>query len=114
MIRTLKIGVLLTVLVTAALGAGFGTGAVLPAASFGLLATVIQVGAGRAMRGASALSFAEFLKRYGIGMGLRVTGVAVLLVAIVARPELFLPLPTALGFLGVLIPLLFFEARLAQ
>lgn len=114
MIRTLRIGALLTLVATAVLGAGFGTGAVLPAAGFGLLATLIQVGAGRAMHGVAALSFAEFLKRYGIGMGLRVTGVAALLVAIVARPEAFPPLPTALGFLGVLIPLLFLEARLAR
>lgn len=112
--RTLRIGVLLTLVVTAALGGGFGARAVLPAGGFGLLATLLQMGAGRAMQGAAALSFAEFLKRYGIGMGLRVTGVVVLLVAIVALPEVFLPLPTALGFLGVLIPLLFLEARLAR
>jgi hypothetical protein len=112
--RVLRAGALLTLVVTAALGAGFGMGAVWPAAGFGLLATLIQIAAGRAMQGAVNLSFAEFLKRYGIGMGLRVTGVVILLVAIVARPEVFLPLPTALGFLGVLIPLLFLEARLAR
>jgi hypothetical protein len=44
-------------------------------------------------------------------MGLRLGGVVLLMVAVVVRRDLFDPLPTALGFLGVLIPLLFFEAR---
>jgi len=112
--RTIATGLGLTVLVAGAIRVGFGPAALLPAVLFGLLATAIQAGAGRAMRGAAQLGYAEFLKRYGIGMGLRLGGVVVLMVAIVARRELFDPLPTALGFLGVLIPLLFLEARLAR
>jgi len=104
----------LTVGLAVALRVSFGPTALVPVLIFGALATAIQVGAGRAMRGAARLSHVEFLKRYGIGMGLRLGGVLVLMVAIVAWPELFVPLPTALGFLGVLIPLLFLEARLAR
>jgi len=112
--RTLGLGLVLTLGMAATLRVGFGPGALLPALAFGLLASLIQAGAGLAMRGAAQLPYSGFLKRYGIGMGLRLAGVALLMVAIVARRDLFLPLPTALGFLGVLIPLLFLEARLAR
>jgi hypothetical protein len=37
-----------------------------------------------------------------------------LLVAILLDRERFPPLPSAVGFLGVLIPLLFLEVRLAR
>jgi hypothetical protein len=111
LIRTAGTGLLLVAVVAGAVRIGFGPAALLPAILFGLLGLVIQVGAGRAMRGATRLSYAEFLKRYGIGMGLRLGGVVLLMVAVVVRRDLFDPLPTALGFLGVLIPLLFFEAR---
>jgi hypothetical protein len=47
-------------------------------------------------------------------MGLRVAGIALMAAAIVAAPALFPALPTALGFLGVLVPLLFMEMRLAR
>jgi hypothetical protein len=114
MIRTAATGLLLLLVVAGAIRIGFGPAALLPAVLFGLLGLVIQIGAGRAMRGATRLSYAEFLKRYGIGMGLRLGGVVLLMVAIVVRRDLFDPLPTALGFLGVLIPLLFLEARLAR
>jgi hypothetical protein len=47
-------------------------------------------------------------------MGLRVGGVVVFLVAVLVDRELFPPVPTALGFLGVLIPLLFAELRFVK
>lgn len=109
--RTIVAGLVLLAAAASLLRWRFGAEALLPAVVFGGLAIAIQVGAGRAMRGATLLPHAEFLKRYGIGMGLRLGGVVILLVAIVLRRDLFPPLPTALGFLGVLIPLLFFEAR---
>lgn len=112
--RTLLVGLLLTGLLTAILGAGCGGNAVVPGVVFGVLATLIQAGAGHAMRGATTLPYSEFLKRYGVGMGLRLGGVGVLMAAIVMRPGLFPPLPSAIGFLGVLIPLLFFETRMAR
>lgn len=112
--RTLLAGVGLTGVLTAVLVAGFGSAAALAGLALGGLATVIQAAAGHAMRGATALPYSEFLKRYGIGMGLRLGGVAILMAAIVLRPETFPPLPSAIGFLGVLIPLLFFETRMAR
>ena len=112
--RTLAVGLGLTAAITVLLVAGFGSAAALPGSAMGALATAIQAGAGHAMRGATELPYSGFLKRYGIGMGLRLGGVAVLMAAIVSRPAVFEPLPSAIGFLGVLIPLLFFETRMAR
>lgn len=109
--RTLVAGLVFLVVAAGLLRWQFGAEALLPVVVFGGLGIAIQVGAGRAMRGATLLPHAEFLKRHGIGMGLRLGGVAVMLVAIVLWRNHFPPLPTALGFLGVLIPLLFYEAR---
>jgi len=55
-----------------------------------------------------------FLRGWAAGFGLRLLGVALMTAAIVARRDLFPPLPTAFGFLGVTIPLLFMEIRLAR
>ncbi len=112
--RTLALGLALTVLVAALLRWRLGADALFPAALFGLVATGIQAGAGRAMRGASTLALPELIKRYGMGMGLRLLGVVLILVACLGWPALFVPVPTALGFLGVLIPMLFLETRLAR
>jgi hypothetical protein len=46
-----------------------------------------------------------------MGVALRLTGVVLVFVAIWIRREIFPPLPTALGYLGVVIPLLFSEVR---
>ena len=46
--------------------------------------------------------------------GLLGVGIVLMTVAVVAAPALFPALPTALGFLGVLVPLLFMEMRLAR
>lgn len=109
--RVVAVGAVLTLAVAGAMAAVFGTGAFLPVALFGLLATAIQAAASRAMDGALSLPNAAVLKRYGLGMGLRLLGVAALLVMVSVARERFPPLPTALGFLGVLIPLLFLETR---
>lgn len=114
MIRTLRLGLLLTALVAGIVGLAGGVGVVWPVVGFGVVATAIQMVAVEVLRGAAGQPLPVFMKRYGIGMGLRVAGVALLLVAIVAWPDRFPPLPTAMGFLGVLVPLLFLEARLTR
>lgn len=112
--RTARWGLIFTAVVSGILGLSFGPQALPPAIGFGLLATGIQVVAVEVLRRAAGEQYATFLKRYAIGMGLRLLGVTVMAVAIVARRDLFLPLPTAFGFLGVLVPLLFLEARLTR
>ena len=107
----LTAGLLLTVAVTGALAAGFGRGAILPGLAFGLLATAIQLAATRWLEGARGKPFSDLVKALGLGMGLRFAGVAVFLGAAVAAPALFPALPTALAYLGVLVPLLLSDLR---
>lgn len=114
MIRCFALGVLLTAVVTSLMWAGFGRVAVLPVVMFGLLATAIQMMALRSLKAGWVGSNREFLQGVGAGMALRMLGVVLVLVAIVADRGRFPPLPTALGFLGVLIPLLFLEVRFVR
>lgn len=53
----------------------------------------------------------RFLARWAGGMVIRALALAGLLVASVARPAALGVLPASLGFLGVLLPLLFVETR---
>jgi hypothetical protein len=109
-------------LVGLALSAGFGLigwriwgrpGAV-GAISFGMLATVIQVAALRLMKGQKEARFERWLARWGAGMGLRMAGIVVFMLAVALCRDRFPPLASAMGFLGVLLPLLALEIRLVQ
>ena len=105
-------GVGLTVIVTGVLWLIWGGQALVPGLTFGLLATAIQLAAAISMAQTREDDFAAFVGRWVVGMVLRMVGVVFVFVAIAVQPELFPPLPTALGFLGVVIPLLFSEIRL--
>ncbi len=104
-------GVGLTVGVTGILWLIWGNQALVPGLSFGLFATAAQVAAAIYMAPAWEANFDVFLRRWIVGMVLRLVGVVLVFVAIAVRPELFPPLPTALGYLGVVVPLLFTERR---
>ena len=104
----------LTIVVTGILVVAYGRPALIPAIAFGSLATLIQVLADRFVARRLSAPVGEFGRGYAAGMGLRLVGIVVMTVAIAAAPALFPPLPTALGFLGVLVPLLFMEMRLAR
>jgi hypothetical protein len=110
--QTARLGIALAT----ALGAGFalagGVRAGLAALVFGGLATALQTAAVVVMRPAIGGSAATLFKRHGAGMGLRLAGVAMIPIAVLLAPDMFRPLPTAFGYLGVLVPLLFFETRL--
>jgi hypothetical protein len=114
MIRCFALGIALTVLVTAALWGGFGEQAVIPGVTFGLISTAIQLLAIRSLKRGWTGSNQEFLQGVGVGMALRMLGIVLVLVAIVVDRGRFPPLPTAFGFLGVLIPLLFLEVRFVR
>ncbi|HXW96589.1 MAG TPA: hypothetical protein VEI47_03310 [Gemmatimonadales bacterium] len=107
-------GLGLTVLVTGMLRAAFGPAAVVPGLVFGLLATVLQLLAVRALRRGYHGSNTEFVKGFGIGMGLRFGGVVLVLLAVLLDRASFPPLATAFGYLGVVVPLLFLEVRFAR
>lgn len=111
MILALLLGLALTAGVTALLWLSWGEAALVPGITFGLLATVIQMVSAALMQGAAQREFKALMKRWGIGMGLRLGGVVAFGVVVGVRRDLFPPLPTAFGYLGVVVPLLFTEIR---
>jgi hypothetical protein len=113
-VKVVAIGLGLTLAVTALLVSAWGRVALAPGVLMGLLATAIQWEATRRLQREYRGSTPEFFKAVGAGMALRMAGVLLMLAAIVLDRALFAPLPTAFGFLGVVIPLLFLEARLVR
>ncbi|MGH7538010.1 MAG: hypothetical protein ACREMF_05210 [Gemmatimonadales bacterium] len=98
--------VLGTALIAAAAGLG-GRGAAIG----GGVATLAQLVAVALLRPVMQASQPEFMARWYAGMGIRALALGMLL-AIAATHRAALPLlETALGFLGVLLPLLFLETR---
>jgi len=114
MSRILLLGVVLLVVMTLVAGRLWGAQAAIAAAVFAGLAIAIQVGALALMRPARHEKVEKFLKAWGLGMGLRLAGVVAIAVAAGLDPTRFPPLAAALGFLGVLLPLLFYEVRLIR
>lgn len=112
--KSIGLGLLLTLLVTGILWRLWGVPALLPAMSFGLLATLIQWVAVRSLGRVMQGTLTEFYRGFGVGLVLRAAGVLLLLVAVLLDRAHFPPLPAALGYLGVVIPLLFLEARLIR
>ena len=109
--KQLAPGVALTAVVTALLVWGFGRAALMPGLVFGAVATAIQVAAARFLRQAQGKSYEQLLKAWGLGMALRMAGMMMFLGAVLADRTLFPPLPTALAYVGVLIPLMFSDLR---
>jgi len=104
-------GIGLTAVVTAVLIAAWGREALLPGVAFGLLATAIQVVSAALVGPAAHGEFKLLIRRWAMGMGLRVAGIVIFGVAVWVRRDLFPPLPAAFGYLGVVVPLLFMETR---
>jgi hypothetical protein len=85
------------------------------AVAFGLLATTIQfVAAKQTAKVPREADFAAFAKGWAAGMGLRVLGVVVLAVVCSTWPGTFPAIGAAIGYLGVLLPLLFLETRVPR
>ena len=78
---------------------------------FGLVSTGIQLLATWCNRRWAPGPKTVFPKGWLYGMALRMGGVVLFAVAVYAWGAVFAPLPTALGFLGVIVPLLFLELR---
>jgi hypothetical protein len=96
-------GAALVVLAMLVGGAAAGAG--------GVIALVAQVAAVALLRPAMKAPQPVFFQRWLAGMGVRLTAL-VLVVAIAATHRRELPpLEMSLGFLGVLLPLLFLETR---
>lgn len=110
----LLVGGALTAVVTLVLWAVFGSQAIVAALVFGGLAVVIQLASHAIVKPKLEGSFGQLMGRWGIGMGLRLAGVVLFVVAVLWRRDWFPPLPAAFGYLGVLIPLLFMETRIVR
>jgi hypothetical protein len=91
-----------------------GTQAAFAAGIFAGLALLIQVTAIALIRPVKQAPPRQFIKRWGLGMGLRLLGVVAIALAAGLDPVHFPAVPTAIGFLGVLLPLLLFEVRLVR
>jgi uncharacterized membrane protein len=111
MMLALLLGLALTAVVTALMALAWGTAAIVPGVSFGLLATAIQIGSTALVRPAAKREFKTLIRRWSIGAGMRLGGIAAFVVAVAIRRDVFPPLPTAFGYLGVVVPLLFTEIR---
>lgn len=112
--KSLWLGLALTAVVTAIITLAFGRSALIPGLVFGGLATVIQLIAVVIVKPAMDGPVKRLMIRWGIGMGLRFSGVVLFLVAVLVSRDIFPPLPTAIAYLGVLVPLLFTELRLIK
>ena len=110
--QTAGLGLALTLVVALVSRALAGPVGMMAAAWFGLAATGFQVIA-MAWAGPKigAGDWGGLLSRWAVGTGLRLFGIAAVAVAVGFDRERFPPLPTALGYLAVLVPLLFFEVR---
>ena len=112
--KAFMLGTSLTAVMTLVGWLGWGRAAVLATITFGLVATAIQFTAVRALKPAMSGPFPALVKRWAAGTGLRLLGVVLFATAVVMDPVHFPPLPTALGYLGVVVPSLFLETVLAK
>lgn len=112
--RTAILGGSLTVVVTGLLTLLWGRHAMVPGLVFGSYATIAQVAAVAAVRRGWGESFGKLLSQWAVGMALRFAGIVFVAVAVILDRETFAPLPTAFGYLGVVVPLLFMELKLIK
>ena len=111
---TLRVGVILAGASGVISHLVWGPQAALAALVFAGLAVVIQISALALIQPVRDAPFSRFMARWGAGMGLRLLGVVLLVAAAGLDRNNFPPLPVALGYLGVLIPLLVLEVRLLK
>ena len=91
-----------------------GAQAAFTAGLFAALALVIQLTAIALVQPVKQAAPRLFIKRWGMGMGLRLLGVVAIALGAGLDRTHFPPVPAAIGFLGVLLPLLLFEVRLVR
>lgn len=104
-------GAVLTAALSGISAVAWGPNAALTTLLFGAVAAGIQVYASRLMVNHAEKTLQQFMGRWMIGTALRFGGAILIMVVAMLNPTLFPPLAAGLGFLGVLIPLLFLEVR---
>lgn len=102
-------------MVVGAAALGFwGRAAAVAAMSFGVIATVVQLVAAQLMARTGKPAALDHLTVYAIGVFLRLLGVVVLGVAVSLDRLTYPPIPSALGYLGTILPLLYLETKLGR
>lgn len=76
-----------------------------------LVALAMQGTAELVMRRLGRVPTIDRLGLYAVGVVLRFLGVLLVALLVVLDRERFPPMPTALGYLGVILPLLYMETR---
>lgn len=103
-------GLGLTLVVALVSGALWGRQAAQAAGILGIVATLVQLAAHR-FRKAPTRKGSPFPAGWLVGTALRLGAVVLFAVLVLADRKTFAPLPSALGLLGVMIPLLMLELR---
>jgi hypothetical protein len=101
----------LTAVVAAILVGWMGQAALLPALVMGGAATGIELLATRWLRRGLTASTRDTMQAFAAGMLFRLLGVGLFVGLVAWNRGTFLPLATGLAYVGVVIPLLFLEAR---
>ena len=112
--RRLAWGAVCTLVVSGLALAIWGPGAVIGAATFGAVATGLQLLAAQLMARTGKPAALDHLTVYVIGVFLRLLGVVLFGVAVALDRGTFRPWPTALGYLGTILPLLYLETKLGR
>ncbi len=112
--RDAGIGIALTGAMSGLTWAIWDTSAVLPTVVFGALATIIHVISAAMLKRGLKESFGNLMVRWSMGMGFRLLGVGVFAVAVMLQADRFPALPSAIGYIGVLLPLMVSEMRLIR
>ncbi|MGH7522728.1 MAG: hypothetical protein ACREK8_00265 [Gemmatimonadales bacterium] len=107
-------GLACAVLMTALALVVWGGHAALAAAVFGGVAIVMQLLAAWLPGRSGTEITLDHLKVYAAGVATRMLGVVLLAVAVSRDRATFAPWPSALGYLGTVLPLLYLETRLAR
>jgi len=102
----------LALLVAVGFRYGFGPQGMVAGGVFGGIAAVLQtVATAIAAPKLGTGDYHGLLMRWAVGAGVRLLGVIAIPVAVLYDRAVFPPLPAALGFIAVLVPLLFLEIR---
>ncbi len=105
------VGVVATAVMAAVAWLTSGAAGATGAATAGLVAIALSLLAVRLVGRTGREPTIDQLMVYGIGVVLRMLGVLIIAVLVLRSPERFPPLPTALGYLGVILPFLYLETR---
>lgn len=110
--QTAALGLVLVGLVAIGFRWGFGPTGATAGAVFGGLAVALQMVAVSVVAPTIlAGDYRGLFRRWAMGLSVRLLGIVALPVAVWYDREVFPPLPAALGFIAVMVPLLFFEIR---